>query len=82
LSQPKDAHVGVVKTYTAPPKPKAPVLPSDLASELSAYDASEPTTAEVSKKAVASRTEDMGTGADAYLSFLEQDLPKAEEAHH
>jgi len=79
---PKDAHVGLVKTYSAPSQPKPPVLPSDLASELSAYDASEPTKVEVSGKAATSHTEDVGTGADAYLSFLEQDLPKAEEAHH
>ena len=79
--KPKDAHVGVVKAYTAPSPPKPPVLPSDLASELSAYDASEPTKAEVLRKAAAHHTEDMGTGADAYLGFLEQDLPKA-EAHH
>jgi F-type H+-transporting ATPase subunit h len=80
--QPKDAHVGVVKTYSAPSPPKVPVLPSDLASELSAYDASEPTKAEVFKKTATNQSEDMGTGADAYLGFLEQDLPKAEEAHH
>jgi F-type H+-transporting ATPase subunit h len=80
--QPKDAHVGVVKTYSAPPRPKPPILSSDLASELSAYNASEPAKAEVAKKASASHSEDVGAGADAYLEFLEQDLPKAEEAHH
>ena len=80
--QPKDAHVGVVKTYSAPSPPKAPVLPSDLASELSVYNASEPAKAEVSKKTATNQSEDIGTGADAYLEFLEQDLPKAEEAHH
>jgi len=79
---PKDAHVGVVKIYTAPSPPKPPVLPSDLASELSAYDASEPAKAEVSKKTATTHGEDIGTGADAYLEFLEQDPPKAEEAHH
>ena len=79
--QAKDAHVGVVKTYSAPSPPKPPVLPSDLASELAAYDATEPSKAEVTTKATTSQTE-VGTGADAYLGFLEQDLPKAEEAHH
>jgi F-type H+-transporting ATPase subunit h len=71
-----------VKTYTAPSQPKAPVLPSDLASELSTYDASEPAKAEVPKKIATNHAEDIGTGADAYLGFLEQDLPKAAEAHH
>ncbi|RDB17560.1 hypothetical protein Hypma_001001 [Hypsizygus marmoreus] len=74
----KDAHVGVVKSYTLPPTPKAPAIPTDLAAELSAYDAAEPTKAE----AVAAGTAEEGaSGADAYLSFLEQDLPKP-EAHH
>lgn len=76
--QAKDAHVGVVKAYSLPPSPVAPALPSDLASELSAYDAAEPTKAEV---AVASGSAEDAAGADAYLTFLEADLPKP-EAHH
>ncbi|KAJ8516285.1 hypothetical protein ONZ45_g6386 [Pleurotus djamor] len=75
-----DAHVGNVKQYSLPPTPKVPTLPSDLASELSAYDAAEPTAAEAPKPASTSSEETI-TGADAYLSFLEQDLPK-EEDHH
>ncbi|KAJ3817403.1 hypothetical protein F5880DRAFT_1629781, partial [Lentinula raphanica] len=38
----KDAHVGVVKTYSAPAAPKTPTVPSEVASELAAYDTSEP----------------------------------------
>ncbi|KAG6907758.1 hypothetical protein DXG01_007512 [Tephrocybe rancida] len=75
----KDAHVGVVKAYTLPPTPKTPTLPSDLAGELSAYDAAEPTKAAIAE--VASDSDNGASGADAYLTFLEADLPK-EEAHH
>jgi F-type H+-transporting ATPase subunit h len=78
FSQAKDAHVGVVKKYSPPTAPKPPMLPVDLASELSAYDVAEPTLAE---KNVVSEEENVETGADAYLHFLEQDLPKP-EAHH
>jgi len=79
LFQAKDAHVGVVKAYSAPLAPKPPTLPSDVASELSAYDVSEPTKAEV-KTMTTSLDEDV-SGADTYLSFLEQDHPKV-DAHH
>ncbi|KAG5643185.1 hypothetical protein DXG03_001389 [Asterophora parasitica] len=75
----KDAHVGVVKSYALPPTPKTPALPTDLASELAAYDAAEPTKAQVVE--AAATTEEGASGAEAYLSFLEQDLPKV-EAHH
>ncbi|TFK68000.1 hypothetical protein BDN72DRAFT_842403 [Pluteus cervinus] len=74
----KDAHVGVVKAYTLPPTPKPPVLPTDLAAELSAYDAAEPGVAGASAQAT---TTEAPTGADEFLTFLEQDLPK-KEAHH
>ncbi|KAJ3727321.1 ATP synthase complex subunit H-domain-containing protein [Lentinula guzmanii] len=77
---PKDAHVGVVKSYSPPGAPKAPSLPSDIASELTAYDASEPTSA--SQPAPQSSGGETVSGADAYLSFLEQDLPKPEAHHH
>ncbi|KAG6829231.1 hypothetical protein H0H92_005233 [Tricholoma furcatifolium] len=76
----KDAHVGVVKSYTLPPTPKAPVLPTDLASALAEYDATEPSTAPVAQ---AETTSDNGaSGAEAYLEFLEADLPKKEAHHH
>ena len=80
-SQAKDAHVGVVKKYSSPPVPKAPVLPTDLASELAAYDAAEPTIAQTAEPTTASEESDAG-GAEAYLAFLEQDIPKPVPHHH
>jgi F-type H+-transporting ATPase subunit h len=80
-SQAKDAHVGVVKNYSSPPIPKAPVLPGDLASELAAYDATEPAIAEVAAPTSASEESGAG-GAEAYLAFLEEDLPKPVRHHH
>ena len=78
-SQAKDAHVGFVKKYSPPPIPRAPVLPANLASELAAYDASEPSIAEAA--APTSASEESGAdGAEAYLTFLEQDIP--EPVHH
>ncbi|KAG7447190.1 uncharacterized protein BT62DRAFT_931022 [Guyanagaster necrorhizus] len=77
----KDAHVGVVKAYSTPTAPQPPTLPTDIASELAAYDASEPTLAEVVVD-VASESADTTSGADAYLTFLEADLPKPEAHHH
>ncbi|KDR74041.1 hypothetical protein GALMADRAFT_227742 [Galerina marginata CBS 339.88] len=77
----KDAHVGIVKKLAIPAAPTAPALPADLASELNAYDAAEPALAESSSTAQATKTEDTASGADAFLSFLEQDLPKP-VAHH
>jgi len=78
----KDAHVGVVKNYSAPSTPKAPELPSDLAGELSKYDATEPTLAESPKAASTSTHEDeeLSGGAKEFLAFLEKDLPKP--VHH
>ncbi|KAG6884875.1 hypothetical protein C0993_007613 [Termitomyces sp. T159_Od127] len=75
----KDAHVGVVKSYSLPPTPRVPVLPTDLASALADYDATEPTKAPVAQ-AESTSVEEAG-GADAFLTFLEADLPKV-EAHH
>jgi len=77
--QAKDAHVGVVKTYAQPTSPLPPSVPSDLAAELSAYDTAEPTRAE--SVAASGEIKDFAGGADAFLSFLEQDLPKP-DAHH
>ena len=78
--QAKDAHVGVVKSYSLPPAPQAPTLPADLAGELSAWDAAEPTFAAAAKPAA--EGESAGpTGAEQFLAFLEADEPKA-EAHH
>ena len=69
-----------MKTFTQPPAPSAPAVPTDLASELAAYDAAEPVKAEAAPIAKASTTEETTGGADAFLSFLEQDLPKP--VHH
>lgn len=68
-----------MKSYSLPPTPKPPVLPVDLASELAAYDAAEPTLAQAA--ATQASTEDGAGGAEEFLSFLEQDVPKP-EAHH
>ncbi|KAF8901073.1 ATP synthase complex subunit H-domain-containing protein [Gymnopilus junonius] len=75
----KDSAAGSVKKFTPPPRPTPPALPSDLAAELSAYDAAEPTSSSV-PAAQTSTTEGVN-GADAFLAFLEQDLPKP-VAHH
>ncbi|KAJ7682847.1 ATP synthase complex subunit H-domain-containing protein [Mycena rosella] len=78
----KDAHVGVVKSYALPPAPKAPALPTDLATELSAYDASEPATAPKAKAAPSSdhHAEQADGGAEAFLELCEADIPP--EGHH
>ena len=76
--QAKDAHVGVVKAFSSPALPSAPALP-DLASELAAYDATEPTRATVAD--VATGHGEPAAGAEAYLEFLEADEVQ-EEAHH
>lgn len=75
--QAKDAHVGVVKAFSSPALPSAPALP-DLASELTAYDATEPTRATV---ADVTTGHEPAAGAEAYLEFLEADEVQ-EEAHH
>ncbi|KZT05026.1 uncharacterized protein LAESUDRAFT_727279 [Laetiporus sulphureus 93-53] len=77
---PKDAHVGVVKAWSAPPVPQPPTLPVDLSAELSAYDAAEPVAAGEVKVTVL-EPEETVTGAETFLSFLEADEPK-KEAHH
>ncbi len=76
--QAKDAHVGVVKPFSSPALPSAPALP-DLASELAAYDATEPIRATVAD--VPTGHGEPATGAEAYLEFLEADEVR-EEAHH
>jgi len=78
VKQPKDAHVGAVKAFTAPALPSAPVLP-DLATELAAYDATEPM--RVTAPDVPNGLGEPATGAEAYLAFLEADEVQ-EEAHH
>ncbi|KAF9444946.1 hypothetical protein P691DRAFT_676644 [Macrolepiota fuliginosa MF-IS2] len=74
----KDAHVGAVKQFNLPPTPKAPAVPADLASELSTYDAAEPSVA--TAPVTSASSEEGNGGADEFLNFLEQDLPKV--VHH
>jgi len=76
----KDAHVGNVKELNIPKAPEPPKLPSDLTSELSAYEATHPVLIEVAP-APSSGSADGATTADGFLAFLEQDLPK-EDVHH
>ncbi|KAF8759132.1 ATP synthase complex subunit h [Rhizoctonia solani] len=66
-----------------PLSPNRSLGPTDLASELSRYDETEPTLADApaaSPSIAAQAQGDVGS-ADAFLSFLEQDVPKT-EAHH
>jgi F-type H+-transporting ATPase subunit h len=80
--QAKDAHVGAVKSFSMPPTPKAPAVPADLASELSAYDAAEPTLEAVqTSSSSGSLEEQTGGGADEFLALLEKDVPKPEHHH-
>ncbi|KAI0299038.1 ATP synthase complex subunit H-domain-containing protein, partial [Multifurca ochricompacta] len=74
----KDVHVGVVKAFSAPATPSAPSLP-DLATELAAYDATEPTRAAVAEASTGHG--ELAAGAEAFLAFLEADEVQ-EEAHH
>ncbi|WVO14211.1 hypothetical protein L204_101843 [Cryptococcus depauperatus] len=74
-----DIHVGSVRNFSAPKPPTVPSLPTDLASELSKFDAEEPTLGSTTPKAAAD-VEDAG-GAQEYLEFLEKDIPKTEAQH-
>ncbi|WVF70026.1 hypothetical protein IAT40_004812 [Kwoniella sp. CBS 6097] len=77
-----DAHVGSVRTFSAPKAPSAPTLPSDLAAELSKFDAQEPTIGgSAAPKTSGAAPAEGNESADEYLKFLEQDLPKAEKHH-
>jgi F-type H+-transporting ATPase subunit h len=70
--------VGVVKAYSSPALPSAPVLP-DLATELAAYDATEPT--RTTAAGAPTGHGEPASGAEAYLEFLEAEEVQ-EEAHH
>ncbi|KAK7443549.1 hypothetical protein VKT23_015722 [Stygiomarasmius scandens] len=78
----KDAHVGVVKNFSSPSAPKPPTLPSDIAAELSAYEASEPALATADATQATTTSAEGVSGADAFLEFMEQDLPKRDAHHH
>lgn len=70
-----------MKKLALPPAPKTPALPTDLASELAAYEATEPTAADAAPVAQSSSSSDeIAGGAAGFLTFLEQDLPKP--VHH
>ncbi|KAF9791319.1 ATP synthase complex subunit H-domain-containing protein [Thelephora terrestris] len=73
-------HVGSVKEFSAPAPPQVPALPTDLASELARYDATEPVSAPSVTSAEGGHATSEATEADAFLSFLEADVPK--EVHH
>ena len=66
-----------MKPFSSPALPSVPALP-DLASELAAYDATEPTRAAVADVPIGHG--EPAAGAEAYLEFLEADVQ--EEAHH
>jgi F-type H+-transporting ATPase subunit h len=81
--QSKDAAASV-RSYNAPQPPTAPSLPTDLAAELSKFDAQEPEISSASSSASkpsAAASAEGGESAEEYLKFLEKDLPKA-DAHH
>ncbi|RSH87684.1 uncharacterized protein EHS24_000198 [Apiotrichum porosum] len=75
-----DAHAGAVRQFSAPAAPVVPALPTDLAAELSKFDATEPTLGGSAPAAKAEGAAD-GQSAEQYLAFLEEDLPK-KDAHH
>jgi F-type H+-transporting ATPase subunit h len=83
--QSKDATASI-RSFTAPQPPKAPELPSDLAAELSAFDAQEPVLGQSASPAKAAAADaaaaaEGGEGVQEYLAFLEKDLPKADKHH-
>jgi len=80
---PKDAHVGVVKSFNAPAPPKPPSSPADFAAELASYDAAEPGGGPAPSPQAGSQQPigEQAGGAREFLQFLEADFPK-EEAHH
>ncbi|KIM29276.1 hypothetical protein M408DRAFT_328935 [Serendipita vermifera MAFF 305830] len=79
----KDAHVGAVREFSQPKTPAPPSVPADLASELSAYDAAEPSLAPKSADSAAAPTSTEGKlGGPALLKFLQEDLPADDHHHH
>ncbi|KAL7005597.1 hypothetical protein EMMF5_004842 [Cystobasidiomycetes sp. EMM_F5] len=83
-----NAHVGNVKEFHSPSAPKAPVVPTgaDLAKELEAYDAEEPSLGAAKTDASASsssESEGSDQSADEYLAFVEQEAKRQPApAHH
>ncbi|TIB70563.1 hypothetical protein E3Q23_04118 [Wallemia mellicola] len=72
-----DAHVGHVKTFKQPETPAAPSVPTDLATELSSYEAAQPTFNQPTSTPAESAN--AGENAEEFLAFLEADLPKPED---
>ena len=70
-----------MKPFAAPSAPQPPSSPVDLASELAAYDAAEPTLAASTTSKTADIADDTGSGAKEFLAFLEKDIPKVEHHH-
>ncbi|GMK54630.1 hypothetical protein CspeluHIS016_0112160 [Cutaneotrichosporon spelunceum] len=73
-----DAHSSHVRSFAAPAAPTVPAVPSDLAGEMSKFDATEPTLGNSAAPAQAASTETSGS-AQEFLEALEADLPKNEE---
>lgn len=71
-----------MKAFSAPSAPKPPSNPTDLASELSAYDAAEPILAGSATAKAKTSVEESGAGAQEFLELLEADLPKPDHHHH
>ncbi|EJU00190.1 hypothetical protein DACRYDRAFT_23176 [Dacryopinax primogenitus] len=81
--QVQDAHVGIVREYKAPAVAAATALPSDLASELATYDASQPDLADAVPVKTSAHVDAQHGGpmtAEEFLEMLEAD--PVEVAHH
>ena len=65
-----------MEEFSGPAPPQTPILPADLASELAQYDATEPVSTLSAATADTSHVAPGTTNADAFLSFLEADIPK------
>lgn len=78
--QSADAHAQAVRTFAAPAAPAAPVLPTDLAAEMSKFDATEPVLGAAPTAAPAAQQAETGGSAQQFLEQMEADLPKND--HH
>ncbi|CAK9786506.1 hypothetical protein CC85DRAFT_326092 [Cutaneotrichosporon oleaginosum] len=74
-----DAHAQHVRSFAKPAVPAAPAVPSDLAGEMSKFDATEPTLGNNAAPTQAAAAESGGS-AQQFLEAMEADLPKNE--HH
>ncbi|BEJ12136.1 hypothetical protein CspHIS471_0205960 [Cutaneotrichosporon sp. HIS471] len=69
-----DAHAQHVRSFAAPATPAAPAVPSDLAGEMSKFDATEPTLGNTATPTQAAA--ETGGSAQEFLEAMEADLPK------